>query len=168
MQKPLISFEQVANTTQIEVVAHLADEIWHECYAEILSLGQIDYMIQNMQSPAAIKSDMQKNGYEYFIICFGNIPVGYTAVRAAGGKLLLSKLYVLAAHRGKGIARSAMWFIEELARKRNCFTIWLTVNKNNLRAISVYEKTGFKRTRSQMADIGAGFMMDDYVYEKEV
>ena len=44
--------------------------------------------------------------------------------------------------------------------------IYLTVNKQNLISISVYEKLGFLRARDLVTDIGSGFVMDDYVMEK--
>ncbi len=33
-------------------------------------------------------------------------------------------------------------------------------------AIRAYERNGFRTVRSQVADIGRGFVMDDYVMEK--
>ena len=43
-------------------------------------------------------------------------------------------------------------------------SIELNVNKNN-ETTGIYEKLGFKRIRSEVIDIGKGFVMDDYVYE---
>jgi hypothetical protein len=40
------------------------------------------------------------------------------------------------------------------------------VNKGNEKAIRSYERNGFVKVRSQVADIGKGFVMDDYVMEK--
>lgn len=44
----------------------------------------------------------------------------------------------------------------------------LTVNKNNVKAIRAYEKTGFKNIGSLVQDIGNGFVMDDYKMEQTV
>jgi ribosomal protein S18 acetylase RimI-like enzyme len=46
--------------------------------------------------------------------------------------------------------------------------IWLTVNRYNDATIAVYEKKGFRTVRTQVADIGNGFVMDDYIMEKEI
>ena len=42
--------------------------------------------------------------------------------------------------------------------------VYLTVNKENARAVHAYEKYGMKREKSIKTDIGGGFFMDDYVY----
>jgi RimJ/RimL family protein N-acetyltransferase len=41
--------------------------------------------------------------------------------------------------------------------------IYLTVNKRNTSSIEAYLRLGFSREGSQVADIGHGFVMDDYV-----
>ncbi|CAH0117684.1 MULTISPECIES: hypothetical protein [unclassified Paenibacillus] len=37
-----------------------------------------------------------------------------------------------------------------------------------MKTIAVYEKKGFRTVRTQVADIGNGFVMDDHVMEKEI
>ena len=44
----------------------------------------------------------------------------------------------------------------------------LTVNKHNRNAIAAYGKYGFRVAESVVKDIGSGFVMDDYVMNKEV
>ena len=39
---------------------------------------------------------------------------------------------------------------------------------NNNHAIEVYKHKGFVVIRKQVADIGNGFVMDDYVFEKDL
>ena len=46
--------------------------------------------------------------------------------------------------------------------------IYLTVNRNNRHAYEVYLAKGFKVIAEECADIGFGFVMDDYIMEKEV
>ncbi|WP_431021594.1 hypothetical protein, partial [Chromobacterium phragmitis] len=47
-------------------------------------------------------------------------------------------------------------------------TLMLTVNRHNAEAIAVYEKRGFRVRGEVAADIGNGFVMDDYVMAKNV
>jgi len=46
--------------------------------------------------------------------------------------------------------------------------LWLQVNKRNSGAIGFYEAAGFVRVREAVFDIGAGFVMDDYVRAKRL
>ena len=57
-------------------------------------------------------------------------------------------------------------FIEQIARELGLSSIYLTVNKNNEHSIAVYKKKGFLTVKDQVADIGNGFVMDDYIMEK--
>ena len=41
--------------------------------------------------------------------------------------------------------------------------IWLTCNKHNDSSLAVYHHLGFQVTDTQEADIGNGFIMDDYI-----
>ena len=93
--------------------------------------------------------------------------IGYTGVRPDGeGKLFLSKLYILKPYRGQGYASEAFAFLERLCAEEGLSAIWLTVNRFNTNTIAVYEKKGFVTVRTQVADIGSGFVMDDYIMEK--
>ncbi|WP_217593774.1 GNAT family N-acetyltransferase [Cohnella sp. GbtcB17] len=151
-----------------QTVATLASEIWHEYYGALLSLEQIVYMVDKFQSPGAIADQIAHQGYEYYLMQANGANVGYMAVQAKDGKLFLSKLYVLKAQRGQGYASRTMDFLMRLCRERGLGAIWLTVNRHNEASISVYEKKGFRKVREQVADIGNGYVMDDYIMEKEI
>jgi hypothetical protein len=42
------------------------------------------------------------------------------------------------------------------------------VNRNNENSIKTYERFGFDKAGTQVADIGGGFVMDDYIMEKTI
>ena len=79
-----------------------------------------------------------------------------------------TQAYLKKEARGKGYFSVLLHFLEEQAKENNVHTIWLTVNKYNQHSIAVYEHKGFKKVRMQEADIGNGFIMDDYIMEKEI
>ena len=58
--------------------------------------------------------------------------------------------------------------MQELCREQNLDTIYLTVNRNNKHAIEVYLKKNFKIAAEEVADIGCGFVMDDYIMELSI
>ena len=57
-------------------------------------------------------------------------------------------------------------FLENLCRNNGWAKIWLTVNNNNTNSIAAYQAMGFHAADTQVADIGNGFVMDDYIMEK--
>lgn len=162
------TFKPVHTHEEIETTASLASLIWRETYATLLQPEQIDYMIEKLQSAGAIQSAIENDGYEYYIVEYEGQNAGYLGVQPADGKLLLSKVYLQAAWHGKGIAPQIFRYCEQLAARRGCDTLWLTVNRHNARAVAAYKKNGFAVARTQVVDIGGGFVMDDYVMEKKI
>ena len=163
-----ISFEHVKTKEQIKKLAEVANIVWHDAFKEILTLEQIEYMIEKFQSFNALTEAINKNNYKYYFIKLGNTITGYTGVKEENDKLFLSKLYILKEYRGKQIASKAFEFICSLAKERKLKSVWLTVNRNNNHAIEVYKHKGFVVIRTQVADIGNGFVMDDYIFEKTI
>ncbi|WP_079912640.1 GNAT family N-acetyltransferase [Paenibacillus sp. 32352] len=161
-------FTQLKTEEEVTDLARLAAEIWNEYFITIISREQIDYMVQKFQSYPALTDQLKHQGYEYYFMKLNGSNIGYMGVKQEEGKLFLSKLYILKEHRGRGFASRAMEFLVELCRKRGLSAIWLTVNRYNDATIAVYEKKGFKKLRTQVADIGNGFVMDDYIMEKEI
>lgn len=159
-----ITFEYV-KAEKIPQLAAMADEIWHEFFPGVISEAQIDYMVEKFQSQAAIEGQIAEQQYEYYFILCGGVPCGYTGLCPDGERLFLSKLYLKKEYRGRGIARQAFDFIRQSAVKRNLSAVYLTVNKHNTHSVEVYKHIGFRTIDTQAADIGAGFVMDDYIMQ---
>lgn len=152
----------------VKELSKLADEIWHQHFPCILTDEQIDYMVYNFQSEQAMNSQLE-NGYEYYFLNADNENQGYFGIQPQNdGTLFLSKLYLRKSYRGNGFARQAFEFIKEICKKRGYKSIWLTVNKHNDDTIAIYKRFGMEIIRSQVADIGNGFVMDDYVFEYKI
>ncbi|MBR1384312.1 MAG: GNAT family N-acetyltransferase [Ruminococcus sp.] len=150
----------------LQLAAALADEIWHEHFPGIISLAQTDYMVGKFQSFESIKEQVENENYSYYLITVDDEAIGYFAIAPkSDGTMFLSKLYIRREHRGNHYSTAAFRFICDKARELGLGSVWLTVNKNNDRAIAAYEAFGMKVARTQQTDIGDGFIMDDYVYE---
>ncbi len=157
----------VMNSADADIVAAIAREVWNEHYSVILAKEQIEYMLEKFQSAGAILQQMEEQQYSYFLLASPR-PFGYFAIKEEGGSLFLSKFYILKEFRGNGCASVGFDFMEEFAAGRGLSTIWLTVNRENAESISVYRHKGYEIVREQVADIGNGFVMDDYIMEKHI
>ena len=155
----------VQTAAEIKIVADLAKIIWTEHYTPIIGEGQVSYMLDKFQSPTAIQDQMD-NGMKYYLTQFQNNFVGYFSFSYNEEVLFLSKLYVLKSARGNGVAKAALSFIGEQASNYGVHKIRLTVNKYNFNSITAYKKMGFVNVDSIVQDIGNGYVMDDYVLEK--
>lgn len=56
----------------------------------------------------------------------------------------------------------------DLCKKRNLSAMYLTVNKRNELAQRAYIGNGFRITEAMVNDIGSGFVMDDYIMQKDL
>jgi GNAT superfamily N-acetyltransferase len=158
---------QVNSEEQIAEVVRLAREIWQEHYLPIIGQQQVDYMLEKFQSPRALEQQL-KGGYEYFLTVLDSVNGGYLAIlpEPRSSTLLISKLYVREAARGLGLGKDMLKFVESQCSKNGIKTIWLTVNKNNTDSIAWYSRMGFQNVGPVVADIGGGFVMDDFKMEK--
>lgn len=165
--------QEVITEQQLQQLAETANEVWHEFFPCILTDEQIDYMVEKFQSYKAMKEQLA-NGYEYYLFWVDGEIAGYTGIHpetdeeTGQKKLFLSKLYLKKDFRGRGLASKAFEFLEDYCKKMHLDAIWLTVNRHNSHTIAVYEKKGFVTVREQVADIGQGYVMDDFVMEKKL
>ena len=160
-----MEIKKVKYLPELRRVAELADEIWHECFVDIISAGQIDYMVEKYQSLDAMIRQVEEQSYTYLAVYDGDDLCGYIAVKPEqDDRFFLSKLYLRADKRGQGIASAMLARVFDEARAAGKSSVYLTVNKHNDRAIAVYKKTGFVITDEVVTDIGSGYVMDDYIF----
>ena len=88
-----INFEKVITKDQIKVLADTANIIWHEAFINIITLEQIEYMIEKFQSFNALSEAINKNNYNYYLIKSDNVVIGYTGLHEESEKLFLSRKF---------------------------------------------------------------------------
>jgi GNAT superfamily N-acetyltransferase len=159
-------FTEVKTLPQIQTVARLAREIWTEHYLPLIGSEQTEYMLEHIQSETAITHQIESEDHLYFLIGNGPRLDGYLAVQPRKDDLLLSKIYLKHASRGRGIGHAAIRFIEELAKDLDKPVITLLVNRHNSGSIASYSRWGFHITNIEKTEIGCGFVTDDYVMQK--
>ena len=160
-----IELRPVETKGAVALASRLAGEIWREHYTGLIGSRQVEYMLENFQSPAAIAAQIAA-GTAYFLAVADGQPQGYFAIRAElpEMRMMISKLYVRRAMRGKGLGRAILDFVAERARGQGLATLWLTVNKGNP-TLRWYERQGFRRAAAIVQPIGNDFVMDDYRME---
>lgn len=163
-----ITTKKVESLDDVTLTAELANTIWHQHYKSILSLEQIEYMVEQFQSTKAIAEQIEQQGYHYELIFDKGIPCGFYAVQKQQEKMFLSKIYIKEEHRKKGIGGYCIKNILAQALQEDCTLLYLTVNKFNSSSIAAYRQLGFLVIESIQTDIGNGFIMDDYVMQKKL
>ncbi len=152
----------------IPIIQELAHKIWHQYYPRIISVEQVNYMLQLMySSPTLSKELMSEVIYELVTDSQGDKkePIGFFSYQHEKDqhRVKLHKLYLLPEFHGQGIGQSMLSHVKAESEKNKAHRIYLTVNKDNQQAIKAYKKFGFVITESIVNDIGGGHVMDDFV-----
>lgn len=160
-----------AGLKNIQLIQNIATAAWGATYGEILSADQSAYMLEMMYSNESLSNQMH-NGQHFILIRhseteeykgFASIEYHYKRTN----KTKIHKLYVLPDNQGAGIGKTLIEYISSLASKQGDKYITLNMNRFN-RSHGFYTKMGFSIAGEEDIDIGNGYLMEDYIFEKEV
>lgn len=160
---PLTKLPVITNQG-INQLFEVVQVIWKDVFTPIIGSEQVAYMLKNYQSIENITHEINE-GARYFLLTYENQAVGYTAYEETEEHIYISKLYLAEGVRGKGLSSDIFNWYETLAKGKK---LHLNVNQGNKLAISVYEHRGFERVGERYVEIGEGYIMNDYIYEKNL
>jgi len=155
-----------ANNSHIDIISKLAHDIWHEHYPSVISIAQIDYMLDRRYSKEALAQEFKQENIFWFLLEYADEPMGYLSYHLEKDKIFLAKLYTHRKFHGKGLGKSCLDLVTQKAKDAHLDQIYLFVNRINHIAIKSYLRSGFVVAQSLVQDIGGGFVMDDYRMEK--
>lgn len=155
---------RTATLADCRLIHDLAWQVFPATYRDILTPGQIDYMMEWMYSEPNIARQMTDEGHVYMLAVRGGEPVGYVSVQPEGRDWHLQKIYVLptaqGTHCGSFLFGAATDYIRRAAQ--GPCTMRLNVNRYN-RALDFYLHMGMHIESEGDFDIGGGYFMNDYI-----
>jgi len=154
---------EVIDITRVHLIRDLAQRIWPVVYPGIITHEQISYMLERMYAVETLERDVREKHIEYALIRLQGEVVGYTGAGPEDGAYFLHKLYLLPEFSGRGLGAAALSWVCGRAAASGHQAVKLRVNKNNTAAIRAYLRSGFVFAGDLVADIGGGYVMDDYV-----
>ncbi|MBE6275394.1 MAG: GNAT family N-acetyltransferase [Bacteroides sp.] len=160
-----------ATLEDIELINRLAWIVFPHTYKELLSQGQIDFMMDWMYSPENLRKQMTEDRHIYYLAFDGSEPAGYLSIQPEGEHTYhLQKIYVLPSYQGKKLGKllfnQAIQAIKEL-HPEPC-QMRLNVNRYNTNAVEFYQRMGMKKVFEGDFDIGHGYLMTDYIMELDI
>lgn len=164
-----ISLDPLAEQ-DFDTVARLADTIWRGHYGTMISMAQIDYMLDGRYTAENLGRYIGSDERWMRVLRVDGVPAGYCSwsLGANADEVKLEQLYLLADHKGKGLGGRMLREIENSCRALGRPVLYLTVNKGNVDSIAIYRKSGFEVREEAVFDIGNGYVMDDYVMAKRL
>lgn len=162
---------KLAQIENIQEIIEIARQTWPKTYQNILSQGQISYMLDLMYNVDTIAAQMD-NGVRFVVIVdknktFGFISYENLALNESEPYTKVHKLYVHPDYHGKGVGKKLIQVAEDAARNANIQYLQLNVNKHNI-SVDFYLANGFYVKKEMVLEIGNGYVMDDFVMEKLV
>lgn len=158
-----------AKEEDIEMIQSLARKTWPMAYSAIISAEQIEYMLDKMYNKGELLSQLQQ-GHTFLIAEEGEADLGFAgfSIHDTDQRIYkLHKLYVLPEAHGKGVGKILINEVVNQIRDLGATALQLNVNRQN-KAADFYKKGGFIIKETVDLDIGNGFLMNDYVMEKQL
>lgn len=152
-----------ANKDDARIIALLGRVTFNETFGHLFQ-EQNDLLNYNDQtfSVSKITSSLGKKRNIYWLALADELPVGYAKLKLnsstpflnAGQVCQLQKIYVLSDFLSLRIGLSLQQALIEESEKRGFEYIWLSVLKDNERAVRFYIKNGFKEIGDHNFSIG--------------
>ena len=157
-----------ATEADLSLIQDMAHQTWPQTFSAILSLEQIEFMLDMMYSQEALKAQINEKNHVFLLAREGDDYLGYISYELNYQNEQLTKIhkiYLLPVSQGKGVGRQLIDTVANIAVKQANNRLGLNVNRYN-KAVQFYERRGFSIIDQQTIDIGNGFLMDDFVMEK--
>ena len=112
----------------------------------------LDHYISEKFTEEAIKAELVDENNHFYILYYNNIPAGFSKIIINGTHpnindkhvTKLERIYLLKEYYGLKLGYQLFDFNVNLSKEHNQNGMWLFVWIENKRAVSFYEKTGFK------------------------
>lgn len=111
--------------------------------------GGLEWYLEKEFSLERLNSDMANENITYYFILNELKPVGFIKIKdhissSIVNTVELEKIYILPKYKGMGIGKLALKDIMKKTQERGIKELFLYVIDTNTKAISFYEKLGFK------------------------
>lgn len=161
-----------ADLSHISEIKQIAIKSWEITYSEILSQEQFDYMIEMMYSHTALNKQMTELNHHFLLINDSSTSnyygfVSYELNYKDQPKTKIHKLYLLPECKGLGMGRLLMNKVIEAAKFANNSHLSLNMNRSN-KSLGFYQQMGFEIVGEEDINIGNGYLMEDYIFEKKI
>jgi len=159
-----------ASISDIKIIQKIAHITWPITYGPILSEKQLQYMLDLIYSDEALSKQIQNKEQLFYLISDEKSTIGFIGIEHHYNKEAITKIhkiYFLPETQGKGFGKKVFGWIGKAASENNSAALLLNVNRFNT-ALHFYKKLGFEIKEEVNIEIGNGYLMEDYILEKQL
>ena len=111
---------------------------------EVLEVYEIEQSLLGNTSVKSISETLESNTLSYYVLKNGAEVLGFLEISIISPECELYDIAIKKEYQGKHLSNLLMDKLISICKENLCETIFLEVNSINYRAISLYEKYGFK------------------------
>jgi GNAT superfamily N-acetyltransferase len=159
-----------ATANDYQVIQDIANQTWPIAYGDILSKAQLKYMLCAFYNEDVLNDSVINKGHFFVLAKEGEEALGFASYECNYNKneqTRIHKIYILPQTQGKGIGKTLIDFIENVAKLNDSASLSLNVNRFN-KALYFYQKLGFEIVDEVNIELDHGYLMEDYVMEKKL
>ena len=126
---------------------------------DIENLYELNKLFENDNTKEKMHDFIKNNNHEIICIAYiDNIAVGFCtgliikSICYKNSRLDIETLFVKKEYRNKGIGKELIKFMEKIAVSKNIMHFHIITNENNVNALKIYEKIGYKNTGEKLLD----------------
>lgn len=139
MQTPPLDIEfKYASPKEWTIIQATAYKTWPTAYGEMISIHQLNHMLDLIYSESSIERQMEVMKHEFIIGSQTKRQFGFTSIQQhyrKDNQLMIHKLYVLPEFHGKGFGKAFIEYITKLAMDAGHDTLCLRVYDSFARII---------------------------------
>ncbi len=140
---------RICSKTDIDELVKLSVQSYVDHYTYLWYDNGEAYIKSNF-SYQQLNAELADPNASFYMICLDNRPVGYLKLNIDKGienysptdALELERIYFIKEAAGKGLGRSAMEFVVDLAKSKNKTIVWLK-SMDSSKAVDFYKKHNF-------------------------
>lgn len=159
-----------ATPSDFPTIKALAYAIWPDTYGPILSKEQLSYMLGAFYSEEALLENYLEKGHRFLLIKEDETVLGFASYEhlyKETNTTRIHKIYLLPETQGRGLGKLLIQEIEKIALENHADKLSLNVNRFN-KAQHFYTKIGFEIVGEEDIELEYGYLMEDYVMEKQL
>lgn len=159
-----------ATPSDFPTIKALAYSIWPDTYGAILSSEQLEYMLGKFYSEASLLENYMEKGHRFLLVKEDERALGFASYEhlyKETNTTRIHKIYLLPETQGRGLGKLLIQEIEKIALENHADRLSLNVNRFN-KAQHFYKKIGFEIVDEEDVELEFGYLMEDYVMEKQL
>ncbi len=159
-----------ASSSDFTSIRTIAYQTWPVTYGSILSKPQLTYMLEAFYSDKALQDSVENHNHHFILAKEDGVTVGFASYQhlyKAVQVTKIHKIYILPEKQGSGIGRLLIDAVEKIAKNDGSSALLLNVNRFN-QAQFFYQKIGFKIIGQEDIELEHGYLMEDFILQKNI